>query len=363
MFGNKFKRKSMFLLAILVLAVLGANPVFAFGGLGKTVDNDCAAAGNPLKAEFMPQVENNCTACHDDGKGGSGGGKTAFKQGGQQIIDFFCPAATQPPTCTDADGDGFAAEGGSCGPMDPNDTNADVYPGAPEICTDGVDNDGNGLVDQMDPDAVNCPVACTDMDGDGYSTEGGSCGPMDCNDNDANINPGAEEICTDGIDNNCNGKTDSADPNAMACPVQCTDMDGDGYSTEGGSCGPIDSNDMDPTINPGAPEICDDGIDNNSDGKVDTADPACKVMDDDDKFEQMKREAKMKFEQCKAEYKEAMRKIKEMRKEHKESMKDDEHEEDDHHDDDHDDDADEHKHDKDKKKGKNKKKDKKRSKK
>lgn len=42
-----------------------------------------------------------------------------------------------------------------------------------------------------------------DSDGDGYSVEEG-----DCNDDDATVNPGAEEICGDGIDNNCNGEVD-----------------------------------------------------------------------------------------------------------------------------------------------------------
>ncbi|WP_088278701.1 PKD domain-containing protein [Ideonella sp. A 288] len=56
------------------------------------------------------------------------------------------------------------------------------------------------------------PVGCRDNDGDGFSPEGGRCGPADCNDNNAAINPGAIERCSDGIDNDCNGKTDAADP-------------------------------------------------------------------------------------------------------------------------------------------------------
>lgn len=48
----------------------------------------------------------------------------------------------------------------------------------------------------------------------------------------------------------------------------CTDNDDDGYAVEGGECGPIDCNDSDPTVNPGATEVCD-GVDNNCDGQID----------------------------------------------------------------------------------------------
>ena len=41
-----------------------------------------------------------------------------------------------------------------------------------------------------------------DADGDGYVND-------DCDDNDANVNPDAAEIC-DGLDNNCDGQTDES---------------------------------------------------------------------------------------------------------------------------------------------------------
>jgi hypothetical protein len=48
-----------------------------------------------------------------------------------------------------------------------------------------------------------------DADGDGYTAVGACSGTKDdCNDNDASINPGADEICGDGKDNNCNGIID-----------------------------------------------------------------------------------------------------------------------------------------------------------
>jgi Putative metal-binding motif len=47
-----------------------------------------------------------------------------------------------------------------------------------------------------------------DRDGDGYYKNNSRCGGNDCNDSNSAINPGAPEICGDGIDNNCNGSVD-----------------------------------------------------------------------------------------------------------------------------------------------------------
>ncbi len=113
---------------------------------------------------------------------------------------------------------------------------------------------------------------CTDADGDGFSPDGGDCGEVDCDDTDPAVNPGATEICDDGIDNDCDGDIDAADSD---CGDNCTDADGDGYSPDGGDCGEVDCDDTDATVNPGATEICDDGIDNDCDGDIDAADSDC----------------------------------------------------------------------------------------
>ena len=251
--------------------MIGAGQANAFSSYASNIVSYCNSNGNPLLTEY---ANDTCdAACHKNTAGVS-----AYNSGN---YEYFCPAVVAvEPTCTDADGDGYYAEGAVCGtPADFNDNDARAYPGAVEDCTDGVDNDGNGLTDAADSNAVNCPVNCTDADGDGYSIEGGACGPIDCNDADSSVNPGAQEACSDGVDNNCNGQTDTADMNAVGCPLTCTDADGDGYSIEGGSCGAIDCDDSNPDINPGALEVCDDGIDNNCDGRGDANDAVCQSGD------------------------------------------------------------------------------------
>ncbi|MGD8932849.1 MAG: MopE-related protein, partial [Chromatiales bacterium] len=118
---------------------------------------------------------------------------------------------------------------------------------------------------------------CTDADGDGFSLEGLSCGLQDCDDQDNAIHPDALELCDDGIDNNCNGLVDSHDPQATDCSVMsvCEDWDGDGFSPTGDFCGPPDCDDLDYARNPGRHEICGDGWDNDCDDRIDLADPEC----------------------------------------------------------------------------------------
>jgi len=48
---------------------------------------------------------------------------------------------------------------------------------------------------------------CTDFDDDGYFVQGGCGTEVDCDDTDADVNPGATEIVGDGIDNDCDGES------------------------------------------------------------------------------------------------------------------------------------------------------------
>ena len=95
--------------------------------------------------------------------------------------------------CMDNDNDGICVTAGDC-----NDSNADIYPGAGEVC-DGIDNNCDGTVDE------GCPI-CTDNDNDGVCVEDG-----DCNDDDPEVYPGHKDKANfgkDGIDNDCNGVID-----------------------------------------------------------------------------------------------------------------------------------------------------------
>ena len=53
------------------------------------------------------------------------------------------------------------------------------------------------------------PSPC-DEDEDGYISNSYQCGGNDCDDGNYYVNPGAEEICTDNVDNDCDGDTDHA---------------------------------------------------------------------------------------------------------------------------------------------------------
>lgn len=116
------------------------------------------------------------------------------------------------PDDYDADRDGFdAAEhgGDDCDDLDP-----EVNPGALEFCDAAQrDEDCDGLTNGEDPDARGWTLGYVDSDGDGYGTGGSElvCAPgagfadndLDCAPEDPTTYPGADEICGDGVVNDC----------------------------------------------------------------------------------------------------------------------------------------------------------------
>ena len=126
-----------------------------------------------------------------------------------------------------------------------------------EIPYNGVDDD----CDPLTPD--------DDLDADGFEIE------EDCNDENADIYPGAYENC-DGVDENCDGQGDAGSPDELTL---FADADADGYgdilTTELG-CEPnkewvADNTDCDDTradVNPGVEEVCGNRTDDNCDDSM-----------------------------------------------------------------------------------------------
>lgn len=86
-----------------------------------------------------------------------------------------------------------------------------------------------------------------DADNDGYGPD------VDCDDNNASVNPGQDEVAYNGLDDDCNPDTKD------------DDLDGDGYPLA------EDCNDLDSLINPGVEEIVGNDVDENCDGEIGTS--------------------------------------------------------------------------------------------
>jgi hypothetical protein len=134
------------------------------------------------------------------------------------FVALACVQELEPPGVVgnpdhDFDEDGYSEREGDC-----DDRRPELNPSATEIC-DGLDNDCDGLVDDQDVDID--PSQQTswylDQDGDGYgdgSRADRRCDASspawvelsgDCDDLDEQIHPEAEEVCGDGLDNDCDG--------------------------------------------------------------------------------------------------------------------------------------------------------------
>ncbi len=245
----------------------------------------------------------------DDGNNENGDGCSAdcmieeeCEPGEQRVCDTgqlgICSAGTQ--TCTQ---DGFWGE---CVP--------DSEP-IPEVCDNQLDDDCDGYTDCDDEDCAQNPACeegpeCTnyykDSDQDGYGVTGDSqcltepsgdytaTQDGDCDDTNSAVNPGATEICDDGIDNDCDGDVDDNDSDCQGSGDGgggggggggwttgtghgCIDTDQDGYYAYSDPLCLVgdDCDDSNSNINPGASEVCDNQLDDDCDGYTDCDDEDC----------------------------------------------------------------------------------------
>jgi hypothetical protein len=104
---------------------------------------------------------------------------------------------------------------------------------APEVCANGVDDDGDTLVDCMDQDCQNDP-ACPEVCDNGIDDNGN--GSIDCEDWACQYEVACSEVCDNGIDDNGNGSIDCEDWGCYAdpgCPENDAAKCSNGYDDDG----------------------------------------------------------------------------------------------------------------------------------
>ncbi|MEC7987530.1 MAG: MopE-related protein [Myxococcota bacterium] len=242
------------------------NVVVDDDGDGYAIGEDCDdsnPAVHPGAEEICDGTDNNCDGYADE--------NVTIEFYGDADADGYGNPEITTQACEVPQG--FVSNGSDC-----DDTNADSYPGAEELC-DGLDNDCDSDIDEdLDQDFY------ADADGDGFGNEaelvsgcdlsqGLSTVGGDCDDNDPDMNPLVDEQC-DEIDNNCDGQIDEG-----VQQLFYADVDGDGFGDENStqeSCeapeGYVsdagDCDDIEFYTNPNSIELCD-GTDNNCDGQID----------------------------------------------------------------------------------------------
>jgi hypothetical protein len=231
------------------------------GGVADDTDGDgfpdaieheqCDVPWAELRAEVHPGAAEPC--CAPDVAGGA----DALAR-----CDLDCDGAVAACGADDADHDGYATA------LDCDDADPTTWPGAPERCGDGADQDCDGA-----------DAPCTqglDQDGDQY-TKG-----VDCDDARAEVHPGADERCNGG-DDDCDGLIDEGNPEASqsdGTPTACGTDEGE-CEAGGLACRHAPGDDAQVVCLgevPAAAEACnakDDDCDGDTDEDLDPAAAGC----------------------------------------------------------------------------------------
>jgi hypothetical protein len=277
------------------IAVFGPAPYGCVPPAGYSyTSNDCND-GNPSvhpgAAEACNGVDDNCNGSVDEGAAGGTYYRDADGdgRGNPSVSTQACSAPA-----------GWVSNSSDC-----NDADASL----PRYFSQDSDGDGYGSIAVFGP----APYGCVPPAGYSYTSN-------DCNDGNPSVHPGAAEACN-GVDDNCNGSVDEgmtsgtyyrdADGDGRGNPSVSTqacsasagwvsnsndcndadanlpryfsqDVDGDGYGDiavfgpapygcvppAGYSYTSNDCNDGNPSVHPGAAEVCN-GVDDNCNGSVD----------------------------------------------------------------------------------------------
>lgn len=176
--SNIFRSLLLSMFACIGTLYLGSGSALAFSSLINDFNSRYGTAGTVLDS---------CSICHPS--------VPALNSYGADFAGSFDFVAIEG---LDSDGDGF---------VNLDEINAGTWPG----------------------DATSFPAAaptCTDADSDGFAVEGGACGLTDCVPQDATIFPGAVEICGDGIDQDCSGADLPCGDTALPAPAMTLLADG-----------------------------------------------------------------------------------------------------------------------------------------
>jgi MYXO-CTERM domain-containing protein len=148
-------------------------------------------------------------------------------------------------------------------------------PLVPELCNNGIDDDGDSDIDCQDSQCGNDPVCRETLCDNGLDDNGN--GLIDCQDATCATNPACAEICDNDQDDDGDGNIDCQDGDCIgtsACREVCdNDQDDDGD-------GKVDCQDVADCATNAAclsqtEGDCDDFSDNDSDGQTDCADADC----------------------------------------------------------------------------------------